>query len=53
LVLLTTDLPPARSAAGKALATVCAAGGPVRDVCLLLDADAESRLAGHAAGSGV
>jgi site-specific DNA-methyltransferase (adenine-specific) len=53
LVLLTTDLPPARSAASKALATVCAAGGPVRDVCLLLDADAESRLAGHAAGSGV
>ncbi len=44
LVVLTTDLPPARSAAGKALGAVTGAGLPVRDVCLLVDSQATSRL---------
>jgi site-specific DNA-methyltransferase (adenine-specific) len=45
LVLLTTDLPPARGAGGRALRAVTGPDGPVRDVCELLDPDAAARLA--------
>ena len=51
LVLLSTDLPPARGPGGRALAAVTSATGPVRDACELLDPDAAARLAGHAGGT--
>jgi site-specific DNA-methyltransferase (adenine-specific) len=44
LVLLSTDLPPRRSAGGRALATVTGDDAPVRDVIELLDPDAPRRL---------
>ena len=50
LVILTTDVPPPRSAAGRALRAVWGAGLPVHDVCVLLDPDAATSLA--ALGSG-
>jgi len=50
LVLLSTDLPPERSAGGRALRSVTASGGPVRDVCALLDPAGVTRLAAHADG---
>ncbi|HVC66271.1 MAG TPA: site-specific DNA-methyltransferase [Acidimicrobiales bacterium] len=52
LVLLSTDVPPARSGPGRALGAVTSAAGPVRDVCELLDPDARARLAAHASGAG-
>ena len=50
LVLLTTELPPARSAGGRALHAVLAPGGPVRDAGALLDPAVAARLAGYARG---
>lgn len=51
MILLTTDLPPERSAGGRALQAVTSATGPVRDVCQLLDPGAAARLAAHAGGT--
>jgi len=51
LVLLTTDVPPARSAGGRALAAVAGPGRPVRDVCVLLDPADAARLAALGAGA--
>ena len=50
LVILTTDLPPARSAGGRALGAVTGVDLPVFDVCELLDPVASTRLAGMASG---
>jgi DNA modification methylase/SAM-dependent methyltransferase len=50
LVLLTTDVPPPRSAGGRALRSVWGDGLPILDVCLLLDPQDAARLA--AVGSG-
>ncbi len=53
LVLLSTRLPPNRSAGGRALQIVTGAvDGPVRDACELLDRASMERLAGHGSGSG-
>ena len=54
LVLLSTDLPGARTAGGKALHVVQGAdrSGPVHDVVELLDAEGIQRLASYATGSG-
>jgi hypothetical protein len=51
-VLLTTDLPAARSAGGKALRAVQGAdgSGPVHDVVELLDPAGAERLADLASG---
>ncbi|MGD0880790.1 MAG: site-specific DNA-methyltransferase [Acidimicrobiales bacterium] len=52
LILLTTCLPPVRSAGGRALQIVTAAeGGPVRDACELLDQASMVRLAAYGSGS--
>jgi hypothetical protein len=48
VLVLTTDLPPARSALAKALAT--ARGGPIVDALALGGRGVEARLAGYAAG---
>ncbi|HEY5108775.1 MAG TPA: site-specific DNA-methyltransferase [Acidimicrobiales bacterium] len=45
LVILTTDVPPPRSAGGRALRAVTGDGLPVHDVCELLDPEAAVRLA--------
>jgi DNA modification methylase len=50
LVILTTDVPPPRSAGGRALQAVRGEGLPAHDVCVLLDPEAAARLA--ALGSG-
>ena len=50
LVLLTTDLPPARSAGGRALQAVTSVGGPVYDVCVLRDPGTGDRLTDLARG---
>jgi site-specific DNA-methyltransferase (adenine-specific) len=52
LILLSTDLPPARSAGGRALRAVHRPDGtgPVADVVELLDRSAMDRLSGYAEG---
>ncbi|MGA2835761.1 MAG: site-specific DNA-methyltransferase [Acidimicrobiales bacterium] len=52
LILLSTCLPAARSAGGRALRAVTDADdGPVRDACELLDRASTARLAVHGSGS--
>ena len=52
LVLLSTDLPPERSAGDRALRAVASVDGPVRAVCELLDGATGTRLAVCAGGVG-
>ena len=52
VVILTTDVPPDRSAGGRALRAVVGARLPVFDVCELLDPTTPVRLSAMASGAG-